>query len=94
LHRRGGAAFEKLVANYADPLLREKYNHEVDNAERAADKVTHEVNRLMHTTFITPIDREQIHADQHHGRRGRPAAGLGRDHGAVRRAHMTDEMSA
>jgi len=23
--------------------------------------VTHEVNRLIHTTFITPIDREQIH---------------------------------
>uniref|UniRef100_UPI0025D0817D DUF47 domain-containing protein n=1 Tax=Ottowia sp. TaxID=1898956 RepID=UPI0025D0817D len=55
-------AFEKLVANYADPLLRDKYNHEVDRAERAADKVTHEVSRLIHTTFITPIDREQIHA--------------------------------
>ena len=54
-------AFEKLVANYADPLMREKYNHEVDSAERAADKVTHTVNRLIHTTFITPIDREQIH---------------------------------
>jgi len=50
------------VANYADPHLRDKYNHEVDNAERAADRVTHEVNRLIHTTFITPIDREQIHA--------------------------------
>ena len=55
-------AFQKLVANYADPHLRDKYNHEVDNAERAADRVTHEVNRLIHTTFITPIDREQIHA--------------------------------
>jgi uncharacterized protein Yka (UPF0111/DUF47 family) len=33
----------------------------VDNAERAADRVTHEVNRLLHKTFITPIDREQIH---------------------------------
>jgi uncharacterized protein Yka (UPF0111/DUF47 family) len=26
-----------------------------------ADKVTAEVNRLLHKTFITPIDREQIH---------------------------------
>ena len=26
-----------------------------------ADRVTSEVNRLIHTTFITPIDREQIH---------------------------------
>jgi predicted phosphate transport protein (TIGR00153 family) len=54
-------AFEQLVANYNDPHLRDKYNQEVDNAERAADRVTHEVNRLIHTTFITPIDREQIH---------------------------------
>jgi predicted phosphate transport protein (TIGR00153 family) len=54
-------AFQKLVTHYGDPLLREKYNQEVDNAERAADRVTHEVNRLIHTTFITPIDREQIH---------------------------------
>jgi hypothetical protein len=55
-------AFQQLVANYGDTHLRAKYNQEVDNAERAADRVTHEVNRLIHTTFITPIDREQIHA--------------------------------
>ena len=55
-------AFKQLVANYADLDLREKYNQQVDNAERAADRITHEVNRLVHTTFITPIDREQIHA--------------------------------
>ena len=54
-------AFSKLVANYNDANLREQYNREVDNAERAADKVTQEVNRLIHSTFITPIDREQIH---------------------------------
>jgi predicted phosphate transport protein (TIGR00153 family) len=54
-------AFSKLVANYSDPELREQYTREVDNAERAADRVTHEVNRLVHKTFITPIDRDQIH---------------------------------
>ncbi|TWO73134.1 DUF47 domain-containing protein [Caenimonas sedimenti] len=54
-------AFSLLVANYNDLALREQYNRDVDNAERAADKVTHEVNRLIHKTFITPIDREQIH---------------------------------
>jgi len=57
----GAHAFKKLVANYGDLALREQYNGEVDSAERAADKVTHEVNRLIHSTFITPIDREQIH---------------------------------
>jgi hypothetical protein len=54
-------AFQQLVLNYGDAHLRAKYNEDVDNAERAADRVTHEVNRLIHTTFITPIDREQIH---------------------------------
>ena len=54
-------AFAQLVANYNDPHLREQYNREVDNAERAADRVTHDVNRLIHKTFITPIDRDQIH---------------------------------
>lgn len=54
-------AFSKLVANYNDLTLREQYNRDVDHAERAADKVTQDVNRLIHKTFITPIDREQIH---------------------------------
>ena len=55
-------AFAQLVAHYSDPILREKYNQEVDDAEQAADRVTQEVNRLIHKTFITPIDREQIHS--------------------------------
>ena len=54
-------AFSLLVANYSDVYLREKYNQDVDNAEHAADRVTHEVNKALHKTFITPIDREQIH---------------------------------
>ena len=54
-------AFSKLVTNYSDPHLREKYNSDVDSAERAADRVTHEVNKTLHLTFITPIDREHIH---------------------------------
>lgn len=54
-------AFGQLVANYNDISLREKFNQEVDKAERAADRVTHEVNKALHRTFITPIDREQIH---------------------------------
>jgi predicted phosphate transport protein (TIGR00153 family) len=57
----GARAFILLIRNYADPVLREQYGNEVGNAERAADRVTAEVNRLLHKTFITPIDREQIH---------------------------------
>lgn len=54
-------AFQQLVTHYADLELRERHNQQVIDAERAADRVTLEVNRLIHTTFITPIDREQIH---------------------------------
>jgi predicted phosphate transport protein (TIGR00153 family) len=57
----GARAFILLMQNYADPSLREKYTNDVGNAERQADRITAEVNRLLHKTFITPIDREQIH---------------------------------
>ena len=58
---RAARAFMLLINNYADPVLREKHAAEVDDAEHAADRITAEVNRLLHKTFITPIDREQIH---------------------------------
>ena len=55
-------AFSSLVANYNNLELREKYHREVNHAEGAADRITHEVNKAIHKTFITPIDREQIHS--------------------------------
>jgi len=57
----GARAFQSMVQNYADESLRAKYGAEVDNAEKQADRITADVNRLLHKTFITPIDREQIH---------------------------------
>ena len=57
----GARAFMAMIQNYNDVPLREKHASEVDVAERAADKITAEVNRLLHRTFITPIDREHIH---------------------------------
>jgi uncharacterized protein len=57
----GAKAFVLMIQNYSDPILREQHAAHVDAAERQADKITAEVNRLLHTTFITPIDREQIH---------------------------------
>ena len=50
------------MANYADLNLREQYTRAIDDAEHAADRITQEVNRLLHKTFITPIDRDQIHS--------------------------------
>jgi predicted phosphate transport protein (TIGR00153 family) len=57
----GARAFTLLIRNYADPQLRERHAEEVGTIERQADRVTAEVNRLLHKTFITPIDRDQIH---------------------------------
>jgi predicted phosphate transport protein (TIGR00153 family) len=57
----GARAFTQLIRNYADLELREKHANEVGTIERQADRVTAEVNRLLHKTFITPIDRDQIH---------------------------------
>ncbi len=55
-------ALVQLVANYEDVHLREKFTREVDDAEHAADRITHEVNKTLHKTFITPIDRDHIHS--------------------------------
>ncbi len=57
----GARSFILLIQNYADLSLREKYANDVGTAERGADRITAEVNRLLHKTFITPIGREQIH---------------------------------
>ncbi|MFM9969948.1 MAG: DUF47 domain-containing protein, partial [Burkholderiales bacterium] len=54
-------ALVNLVTNYSDAIAREKYTREVDDAEHAADRITHEVNRALHKTFITPIDRDHMH---------------------------------
>jgi hypothetical protein len=55
-------AFTSLVQNYDNLSLREKYTQDVDKAESAADRITHEVSTALHKTFITPIDHEQIHS--------------------------------
>jgi uncharacterized protein len=39
----------------------EAHAQRIDTAERAADKITHECISLLHKTFITPFDRDQIH---------------------------------
>ncbi len=51
-----------LVDHFADESTRDRHISNINMAEHAADRVTKEVNRLIHKTFITPIDREQIHA--------------------------------
>ena len=57
----GARAFLAMVQNYSDAAAREQHAAAVGEAERSADRVTASVHRLLHKSFITPIDREQIH---------------------------------
>jgi uncharacterized protein len=58
---QGARAFLAMVHAYPDMVSRERHAAEVIAAEHAADKITAEVHRLLHRTFITPLDRDQIH---------------------------------
>jgi predicted phosphate transport protein (TIGR00153 family) len=33
----------------------------IEDVEHAADRITHETVQLLHTTFVTPFDRDDIH---------------------------------
>ena len=56
----GARAFQAMVVAYDDEVARARHAAEVVQAEHAADRVTAEMVRLLHKTFITPIDRAQI----------------------------------
>jgi len=49
---------ELLIDNLANAEL---HMQNILAAEKAADKLTHEAIDLLHKTFITPIDRDEIH---------------------------------
>jgi predicted phosphate transport protein (TIGR00153 family) len=49
---------ELLIDNLADAEI---HKQNVQTAEKAADKLTHEAIDLLHKTFITPLDRDEIH---------------------------------
>jgi predicted phosphate transport protein (TIGR00153 family) len=56
---RAGRALAALMKNFAE---RDKYAQEIDEAEHAADRITADAIRMLHKTFITPLDRDQIHS--------------------------------
>jgi len=55
---RAAHELKALMEDYAE---REKHARLIDEAEHAADRITAEAIRLLHTSFITPIDRDHIH---------------------------------
>ena len=47
-----------LMTNFDDLEIRV---HAIETLEKQADKVTHNAIDLLHKTFITPLDRDDIH---------------------------------
>jgi len=50
-----------LVQLMEHPDVPAPHAERIDSAEHSADRITHETITLLHKTFITPIDRDQIH---------------------------------
>jgi uncharacterized protein len=48
----------ELVNNFADARAKA---HAIKEVEHQGDQITHEIVRKLNTTFITPLDREDIH---------------------------------
>lgn len=51
----------ELVKDYGDTARRAALIQRIGDTERSADKITHETVSLLHATFITPFDRNDIH---------------------------------
>jgi predicted phosphate transport protein (TIGR00153 family) len=57
----GGKVLMELFAQFDNTEVRGRNSERIDEIEKAADHYTHEVVALLHQTFVTPFDREQIH---------------------------------
>ena len=57
----GSRAIVELVRDYEDTARRAQLIQRIGDIERSADKITHETISVLHATFITPFDRNDIH---------------------------------
>ena len=55
---QGSRALAALMSN-GDDIQNRAY--QIESIEKQADKATHAVIELLHKTFITPLDRDEIH---------------------------------
>ena len=55
---KGASEMVGLMTNFDDLEIRV---HAIEGLEKQADKVTHNALELLHKTFITPLDRDDIH---------------------------------
>lgn len=59
---QGGTALSNMIAALVDhPELAPAFAEEIDTLERKADAITHDTLAQLHTAFITPFDRDEIH---------------------------------
>lgn len=56
----GSKALIQMLENYDHNGRREEWVKKIQDIEHAADDVTRETVALMHSTFVTPFDRDQI----------------------------------
>jgi predicted phosphate transport protein (TIGR00153 family) len=61
LVNQGGRLLTELVRHYDDETRRAELIKQIGDIERRADKITYETVQLLHSTFITPFDRNDIH---------------------------------
>ena len=57
----GAVALADVLKHYDIQKDREVGIKTIEDAEHAADRITHETVQLLHTTFVTPFDRDDIH---------------------------------
>lgn len=57
----GAVALAGVLRNYDVDKDREAGLKLIEDAEHSADRITHETVQLLHTTFVTPFDRDDIH---------------------------------
>ena len=55
---RASKELDELMASFDDV---ERRAYSIESIEKNGDKITHAAVELLHTTFITPLDREHIH---------------------------------
>jgi len=57
----GSEALAQLMRQYSDVASRRTHIDRIDLVEKNADRITHETVALLHKTFVTPFDRDDIH---------------------------------
>jgi hypothetical protein len=57
----GALALVDVLRHYENEKDRAAGIKLIEDAEHAADRITHDTVQLLHSTFITPFDRDDIH---------------------------------